>query len=239
MVIPYIDRSREAQGIWFGTKYSVRLAVISTIYAVLVSAVLVVFDAGETNVFPSQVVPGEGPTFRAEQMTRWIPSCDNEAAHQGFPCLRDDEGANHQGFLTMKDVGKRLQFSLPIPEWFGAPTSDGKMDYPADLDHIPVPFNGAVCDLSYGTLHLWCDMHLNIGTIMAEQVIPLSTIVFFTVLIIYVLFRAGWVRTRRDVFIIMFTAVMTAYLTLSMVGSFFRGEGQALIGPWDVKVDEG
>jgi hypothetical protein len=37
----------------------------------------------------------------------------------------------------------------------------------------------------------------------------------------------------------MFTAVLVAYLTLSMVGSFFRGEGQNLIWPWEIKVDEG
>jgi hypothetical protein len=82
-------------------------------------------------------------------------------------------------------------------------------------------------------------MNLNVATIMAEQVIPLSTIVFLAIAIIYVLFRIGWLRTRRDLFIVMFTAVMVSYLTLSMVGSFFRGEGQALIPPWDIKVDEG
>ena len=239
MVIPYLDRSREAQGIWFGTKHSVRLTVISVFYAVFVSAALVVFDAGETNVFPSQLVPGEGPDFRAEQLTRWIPSCDNDAEHQGMPCWKDEEGSAHQGLISTKDIGKRLQFSIPFPKIFREPTSDGELDWPRDLDHIPVPFNGAVCDLSYGSLHLWCDMHLNIPTIMAEQVIPLSTIAVLAILIIYVLFRVGWVRTRRDIFIIMFTAVMVSYLTLSMVGSFFRGEGQALIGPWDVKVDEG
>jgi menaquinol-cytochrome c reductase cytochrome b/c subunit len=238
-VIPYIDRSREAQGIWFGTKRAVRLTVVSLVYALVVSVALVVFDAGETNVFPSQLVPGEGPDFRSEQLTRWIPSCDGDAAHQGFPCLTDEEGAAHQGILSTKDIAKRLQFSFPVPEWFGAPTSDGKMDWPGDLDHIPVPFNGVTCDLSYGSLHLWCDMHLNIATIMAEQVIPLSVIVFFAVAIIYVLFRVGWLRTNRDLFIVMFTAVMMSYLTLSMVGSFFRGPGQALIGPWDIKVDEG
>ena len=82
-------------------------------------------------------------------------------------------------------------------------------------------------------------MHLNIPSIMAEQVIPLSSIAFFAVAIIYVLFRIGWLRNKRDLFIVMFTAVLVAYLTLSMVGSFFRGEGQNLIWPWEIKVDEG
>jgi hypothetical protein len=39
--------------------------------------------------------------------------------------------------------------------------------------------------------------------------------------------------------IVMFTGVIFAYLTLAMVGSFFRGEGQDLIAPWNIKVDEG
>jgi len=37
----------------------------------------------------------------------------------------------------------------------------------------------------------------------------------------------------------MFTAVITIYFVLSLVGSFFRGEAQALIWPWEVRVDEG
>ena len=74
---------------------------------------------------------------------------------------------------------------------------------------------------------------------MAEQVIPLSTVVGLAVAIIYVLFRVGWLRTKRDLFIVMFTAVLVSYLALAMVGSFFRGEGQNLIWPWEIKVDEG
>ena len=221
--IPYIDRSREAQGIWFGTKYSVRLTVIAAIYAVLVSFGLVVVDAGDRT--------------QTEVLTRWIPSCDLQAKHAGLPCLRDEEGAKHLGIVTTKDISKRLQFSLPFPEIFGQPTADGELDWPRDLSHIPVPFNDV--GWRYGSFHLWEDMHLNIPSIMAEQVIPLSSIAFFALLIIYILFRLGWLRTRRDLFIVMFTAVMFAYLTLSMVGSFFRGQGQAFIWPTKIKVDEG
>jgi hypothetical protein len=241
--IPYLDRGRAGQGIWFGTKYSVRLTVIAATYAILVSGLLVVMDAGDRSLTPDWT----GVTFKAEMLTRWIPSCDPQATHQGTPCLRDDKGAKHTGFITTKDFGKRLQFSVPFPNFIldviseekdeEATNRDGHLDYPRDVDKIPVPFNNVDC--CYGSLHLWKGMNLNLATIMAEQVIPLSTIVFLAVAIIYVLFRAGWVRTRRDVFIIMFTAVMASYLTLSMVGSFFRGQGQALILPTDIKVDEG
>jgi len=221
--IPYIDRSREGQGVWFGTKYAVRLTVATVVFATFISGFLVALDAGEDTRF--------------EYATRWIPSCDLHAEHQGLPCLRDQEGAQHTGLITVKDISKRLEFSFPFPKIFGGPTSDGEMDWPRDLDHIPVPFNDIDC--CYGSIHLWQDMHLNIPAIMAEQVIPLVMIVGLAGLWLYAMFRVGWLRTKRDVFIVMFTAVMTSYLVLSMVGSFFRGEAQALIWPWEVKVDEG
>jgi quinol-cytochrome oxidoreductase complex cytochrome b subunit len=222
-VIPYLDRSRHAQGIWFGTKNSVKLTVVAAIYATVVSIFLVVVDAGDRT--------------HTEYVTRWIPSCEAGAEHQGTPCLKDEEGSKHLGIVSTKDFAKRLEFSFPVPEIFGNPTSDGKLDYPQDVDHIPVPFN-SVCG-NIGSFHLWCDMHLNLATIMAEQVIPLVTIVAAALLIIYVTFRVGWLRTKRDLFIVMFTAVMASYLTLSMIGSFFRGQGQALIWPTEIKVDEG
>jgi len=218
--IPYIDRARGGQGLWFGTKYSVRLTIIAAVYATVVSGALVVFDSGDRT--------------HTEYLTRWIPSCDAEAAHQGTPCLRD-EGEDHIGIVTTKDISKRMEMSMPFPAILGI--DDKHLDWPEDLDNIPVPFNG-VCG-NIGSFHLWCDMHLNFPSIMAEQVIPLSTIAVLAVGIIYVLFRVGWLRTKRDLFIVMFTAVMASYLTLSMVGSFFRGEGQNLIWPWEIKVDEG
>ncbi|MCH8814483.1 MAG: hypothetical protein IH957_05200 [Chloroflexi bacterium] len=234
--IPYIDRSRGGQGVWFGTKYSVRLAVVAAVYTVFVLGLLVAFDAGEDSRF--------------EYATRWVPSCDNAAEHAGLPCLKDQEGAAHTGFITMKDISKRLQFSIPFPKIFGTSagdieegsgdevlTKDGWLDWPEDVDKIPVPFNNFSC--CYGSLHLWEGMNLNLASIMAEQVLPLLTIAFFTILILYALFRIGWLRTKRDVFIVMFTAVVTIYFALSLVGSFFRGEAQALIWPWEVKVDEG
>src|SRR5206468_8316382 len=118
-VIPYLDRSREAQGIWFGTKYSVRLTVIAAIYAVVVSFGLVVFDAGDRNLTPEFM-----PTVRTEMLTRWIPSCPEGTDHVGFPCLKDEAGSAHLGITNTKDISKRLEFSVPFPKVFGNPTSD-------------------------------------------------------------------------------------------------------------------
>lgn len=228
-VIPYIDRSREGQGVWFGTKYAVRLTLIAAIYAVVVSATLVTFNSGDKRLTPDWL-----PKYEMQMLTKWIPSCPKDVEHQGWPCLRD-EGEEHLGIVNTADVATRLEMSMPFPDILGI--EDGHLDWPGDLDHIPVPFNN-ICG-NIGSFHLWCDMHINLPATIAQQVIPLSTIAFFAVAIIYALFRVGWLRTRRDLFIVMFTAVMASYLTLSMVGSFFRGPGQDLIPPWEIRVDEG
>lgn len=233
--IPYLDRSREAQGVWWGTKNSVRLAIATALFAAFVSITLVVFDAGDRT--------------RTEYLTRWIPSCNVDEQHAGWPCLKDEIGSAHLGIVTTKDIAKRLEFSVPVPKWFG--NQDGHLDWPRDLTHVPWPFNRETDNWSItnwkswgdwelgSVIHGWGGQHLNIPSTIAEQVIPLSLIAFFTVFIIYALFRIGWLRTRRDLFIVMFTGIMAAYLTLSLVGSFFRGEGQALIWPTEIKVDEG
>lgn len=230
--IPYLDRSREGQGVWFGTKNSVKIALVTTVYAIFVCILLVSFDAGDRTKF--------------EYATRWIPACEQGTLdpetnqlvapeHQGTPCLRDAPGAKHVGMTSTNDLASRFEFYVPFPAILGI--DDKKLDWPRDLDNIPVPFND-VC-FQWRGQHLWCDMNINLPATMTQQVIPLSTIAIASVAIIYVLFRIGWLRTKRDLFICMFTGVMVAYLVLSMVGSFFRGQGQALIWPWEIKVDEG
>jgi menaquinol-cytochrome c reductase cytochrome b/c subunit len=230
MIIPYIDRSREGQGVWFGTKYAARLTIITVIYATIVSVALVIFDAGDRSVTPHPL-----PEAEAQMLTKWIPACDASDEHPTTPCLVDAEGEAHQGLLSVKDVSKRLEFAVPFPNIWGI--EDNYLDWPEDVDHIPVPFNDICTNI--GSFHLWCDMHLNLPVIMSDQVIPLSMIAILAVGWIYAMFRIGWLRTRRDLFIVMFTAVMTSYLVLSMIGSFFRGQAQALVPPWEIKVDEG
>lgn len=220
--IPYLDRSREGQGVWFGSKNAVKITVVTAIYATVVCILLVSFDAGDRTRF--------------EYATRWIPACEQNAEHQGTPCLRDSpEAEKHVGMTSVNDLASRFEFYVPFPAILGI--DDKKLDWPRDVDHIPVPFND-IC-FQWRGQHLWCDMNINLPATMTQQVIPLSTIAFFSVAIIYVLFRIGWIRTRRDLFICMFTGVMVAYLVLSMIGSFFRGQGQALIWPTEIKVDEG
>src|SRR3972149_64209 len=101
--IPYIDRSRHMQGVWFGTKASVRIAVVTAIYAMIVSFGLVTIDAGDTT--------------GTERFTRWIPACPEESADVDWPCLRDEAGAAHKGIVSTKAIAKRLEFEVLGVKW--------------------------------------------------------------------------------------------------------------------------
>ena len=48
------------------------------------------------------------------------------------------------------------------------------------------------------------------------------------------LWRIGWVNTRRDVMIAIFSAFITVYWVMTIVGAAFRGQGQDLVVPWEV-----
>jgi hypothetical protein len=151
-----------------------------------------------------------------EKITRWIPGLQpiRESTPEGGEVLVD------KGLLGVKDFEGRFAW----PDW---------------TKNIDVPFNQQVCDIQFKGLHLWCDFHLNIPGIMSGQVIPLSLIFIFTIAMLYTLFMLGWLRTRRDLMIALFTAFFFTFFALTINGSFFRGPGQELVPPWGIVVDEG
>ena len=205
--IPYIDRSNEQQGVWFGTKYSGRMTVFTAFYATVVTWILVLFDAG-----------------KFERITRWFPGLtpvQEQRSVETSPGVFETATFEvHKGFLSTKDLANRWHWSI------------GKLDWPKDFSHIPLPLN----DIGWIP---WHGMNINLAPTFANQILPLSIIFLLAVMAIVIQWRFGWVKTRRDVFIVMFTGVMAGYLVLSVIGSFFRGQGQALIPPWDIKVDPG
>lgn len=212
-VIPYIDRRHEGQGVWFGTPNAVRITVFSAIYAVFVNWMLVLFDAG-----------------KFERVTRWFPGLTKitETAPDGTTITVS------KGFLSLRDLQTRWEWSI------------GHLDWPQDFSHIPVPFNNLTIPDWLGGKGGWFDkffypdgLNINLPSVMVEQIIPIGAMVGFSVLLVLILKRLGWVQTTRDVMIALFTGFIASYWTLTIIGSFFRGAGMELMPPWDVKVDEG
>jgi len=210
-VIPYIDRSKEGQGVWFGTERSVRIALFAALYTVLVTSLLILLDAG-----------------KFESITRWFPGLvpiREEVSVEVSPGhFETATYAVDKGLLSVRDLQ-----GPPSGRW---EWSIGKLDWPQDFDHIPLPFN----DVAWIP---WEGMAINLPVTMVEQIIPLGLIFFLSVLLIFILWRIGWVRNTHDVMIVLFSGFIAAYLALTIAGSFFRGPGQQLIPPWDIKVDPG
>lgn len=119
-------------------------------------------------------------------------------------------------FRFMESV-RSVQSQLPWPEW---------------STHIPyLPVKITILGQQF--------LNLNFPAWLVEQAIPTAVIVGMPCMLIYVLWRMGWVVTRRDALLALFTGFVAAYGVLTLSGTAFRGQGQQLVFPWELKVSEG
>jgi len=128
---------------------------------------------------------------------------------------------------------------------------DGTLDWPKDFTQIPIPLNLTSWPWHAGhhntpppgwwqALPGWLtgllpyDLNLNFPAFLVELLIPSLLMVGLPILLIYVLWRIGWVNTRRDVMIAIFSGFLAVYWVMTLIGAGFRGQGQQLVWPWDV-----
>lgn len=119
-------------------------------------------------------------------------------------------------FRFLENV-RSMQTQLPWPEW------STRITY--------LPFNLKILDAGF--------QHLNFPAWLVEQGIPIAVLVGLPCLMIYTMWKLGWVMTRRDALIALFSGFVAAYGVLTLVGTAFRGQGQELVYPWELKVSEG
>ena len=119
---------------------------------------------------------------------------------------------------------RALQQQLPWPDW------SREITY--------LPFNLRILD-GTGTSGPTAFQHLDFPGWLVEQAVPIAVIVGFPCLMIYTMWRLGWIVTRRDALLALFSGFVASYGVLTLVGTAFRGQGQELVFPWDLKVSEG
>lgn len=73
------------------------------------------------------------------------------------------------------------------------------------------------------------ELDWNIPAFLVEQFIPVNVMIGLPLLLSFVAHKAGWARTKRDHMILQFSGFIAVYITLTIVGTFFRGEGLVLI----------
>lgn len=219
--LPYVDRSNEGQGVWFGTPNAVRITVFSLIFASIFTSALILYDQGRhvnvvTNIAQRFDKDWEWPEYLAP-------------------------------FQNVRAIQTGWEWELPVPEraQLGPGEHDGELNWPQDFSHIPMPFNGTSGPdwMRWNQPHFlpgwmqalyWYDLNLNLPAFVVEILIPVAVMVILPAALILILKRMGWVVTIRDGAIALFTGMMMVYLILTIIGAGFRGAGQDLVLPWDV-----
>jgi menaquinol-cytochrome c reductase cytochrome b/c subunit len=139
-----------------------------------------------------------------------------------------------------------------LNNWFGLSGGDtfrflensrsiqGQLPWPAWSESITyLPFELKILDEGYTGLGPTSFQHLDLPAFLVEIGIPMAIIVGLPTLLVWVLWRIGWVFTRRDALIVLFSGFVAANAILTLVGTGFRGENQDLVFPWNLSVDEG
>ena len=62
-------------------------------------------------------------------------------------------------------------------------------------------------------------------------------IIFVTIGVLVALVQGIFKPTRRELIIALFTGFVVTYLVLTISGTSFRGEGQALVFPWQLPLE--
>jgi hypothetical protein len=220
VILPYIDRSNDGQGVWFGTTNAVRITVFAIVYASILTTGLILYDQGRHVNVTTEIAQ------RFDKDWEWPAHLD--------------------AVRNTRAIQTEWQWAVPVPEsaQLGSGEHDGELNWPDDYTHIPMPFNGTSGpewmqweepNLPGWMLALyWYDLNWNFPAFVVEILIPVLVMVVLPTILILLLMAMGWVRTVRDGAIAFFTGMMMVYLITTVIGAGFRGAGQDLVLPWDV-----
>jgi quinol-cytochrome oxidoreductase complex cytochrome b subunit len=241
--VPYIDRSKEGQGEWFGTVNSVRITVVSSLFSFFGTLGLVLFDSGKHAQIYEKITGATWPT--GQDRPGWLP--DVGIVHAIWDLITVRDVRSIQTSWTWKtDLGGLV----PLLQG-NEPSHDGYLNWPQDFTRIPVPLNGTSWP-HWGNAHgepppqwyqdlpdwitglLPYDLNVNLPANLVEIYIPTFIMIAVPAFLIYILWRINWVNTRRDVMLSLFSGFIVAYWVMTIIGAAFRGAGQTLVWPWDV-----
>ncbi len=107
---------------------------------------------------------------------------------------------------------RALQTAIPWPEWTRS---------------IPyLPFNLTLRGQGF--------QNLDLPAFIVEQAIPVALMIGLPLQMLGIIRIWLGRLTKRDAMIAVFTGFMTVFVVMTIVGTAFRGEGMALVWPWEV-----
>jgi hypothetical protein len=100
-----------------------------------------------------------------------------------------------------------------------------ELDWPTWLTHIPLGSKVLRADL-LGLPAI--DLDVNMVAVLVEQMIPVGAMVGLPLLLAAVASKVGLAQTKRDHMILAFSGFIAVFVILTIIGTFFRGEGLVL-----------
>lgn len=240
--IPYVDRSNDGQGTWFGTVNAVRITAFSAVYSGFVITWSILWDDGAHVRLYTQVM--QMIHGNEARQVEWIGNKDVGGWAPGQLGNFIDRVWQLIFLPNRPAISESYRFSIPVPRslQLGGGAHDGALDWPADFRNIPLPLNGTWL-WKWGEpgwmpgwmRHVyWYDSYLDIPQIMAAFVMPLVAIILPAVVLLAVLWKLGWLKTVRDMWLALFTGFIMVYVSLTIIGAAIRGISQQLVPPWKV-----
>ena len=218
---PYIDRSNDGQGTWFGTSNAIKITIFAAAFASIFTVALILYDQGR----------------HVNVVTSVAQEFDKDWQWPGKLSM----------FQNVRAIQTGWEWTIPVPEsdQLGPGEHDGELNWPQDFSHVPMPFNGTSGPdwMRWGPPSFlpawlqamyWYDLNMNTPAFVVELFIPVAIMVLLPVIMILMLRRLGWVNNMRDGSIAIFTGLLSVYFILTIIGAGFRGAGQDLVLPWDV-----
>ncbi len=204
--IPYFDRSHEGQGVWFGTPDAKKIAWFASVFAGLITVLLVLFSSGK-----------------------------HVTLYEKLGGFEDRPVLTAQGTPQLNASGRPVTQSVPKHPWpsklegvRSLRAIDTGIDWPHWTRDIPyLPFILEVRGQEFHTL--------DFPTFLVSQGIPVATMLGLPVVMLMIQKRWLGRLTKHDAMVGVFTGFITVYVVLTIIGTAFRGESLELLFPWEVK----
>jgi menaquinol-cytochrome c reductase cytochrome b/c subunit len=116
--------------------------------------------------------------------------------------------------LWLQSVGGGLQGGINWPAWTH------------HIPYVPLPHGLKLLDTTF--------LNLNLPAFIAEILIPTAAMIGLPLVLIGIERKLWGPLGMRGTMYVLFSGFIGVYLTLTIIGTAFRGEGQELVAPWKV-----
>jgi hypothetical protein len=199
--IPYYDNSAEGQGEWFSTPRAKLNAYVGTAVGTVGTLLLILFDdAQHAKIYEKLMNRGVPATIKGD---------DPKTAD---PAIVDLPNPDFNEFpIAFLRNARAIQNEIPWPEsWTKVPLGDKLLR--TDLLGLPK-----------------ISLNINIPGLLVEQIIPVTMMIGLPIVLSIVAWKTRIAQTKRDHMILQFSGFIAVYVTLTIIGTYIRGEGLELV----------